>query len=145
MSEPNPSAGEQLDAPADGTDPPEQRGVDLYDVTGAPDTVPQLGGCLLPRRELHGRRGTLVVDRPAGVVHLLDADDDAETFRYRETRPLAGDPGDLNPPADGSDHVVRAAMESVYDVIAAPWAGTDPDDLPRLRGRGARTRKAASR
>lgn len=122
MSEPT-----DTDPDPDGPDPgqPDPR---LYDVTGAPDDLPQLAAVMLPRRPAQGSRGTLVCDRPAGVVHLLDADDTAGTFRYRESRPLAGDPADMNPPRDGSDHIVRAALESAFDVIAAPWAGDDGDD-----------------
>jgi hypothetical protein len=116
----------------------------LYDVSGVPDTIKLLDGRLefagltLPRRPGHGRRGILLVDRPAALVYLLDADDHAGTFRYRETRPLAGDPGDLDPPRDGSDHLVRAAVEDEYDVIAAPWAGTPDEQSAYLAAHTAR-------
>lgn len=84
---------------------------------------PDLAGLALPRRPGWGARGVLLVDRPAGTVWLLDADDYAGVFRLRDRRAMQGDPADLDPPDDGSDNVVRAALQHQYDVTAAPWAG----------------------
>jgi hypothetical protein len=117
------STSEPNDVPA-GADPP------LYEVVSGPMDCAVAEGVRLPRHPNRGMRGVLLVDRPAGLVYLLDADDDAKTFTGRERRPLAGDPTDLVPPRDGSDHVVRAALERDYDVIAAPWAGADLGELP---------------
>lgn len=118
------------------SDPPANDPTPVYDVTGVPTSgadhaypsLRALSGALLPRRRDAGRRGVLLVDRPQQVVYLLDADDDAETFRYRDTRPLAGDPAALDPAPAGVDDLVRAAHESEYDVIAAPWVGADDQD-----------------
>jgi hypothetical protein len=92
----------------------------LYPVLGDDAVLTDLA---LPRRPAWGSRGVLLVDRPTGTVWVLDADDEARAFRLREKRDLAGDPADLSPPDDGSDNVVRAALETEYDVTAAPWAG----------------------
>lgn len=123
MSDTNTS--EPDDVPA-GADPP------LYEVVKGSDDCAAVEGETLPRHPNRGLRGVLLVDRPAGLVYLLDADDDARTFTGRARRPLAGDPTDLTPPRDGSDHVVRAALEREYDVLAAPWAGDDQGDPPAV-------------
>lgn len=116
-----------MNEPRPATDPPDDP--DLYEVAQGPDVGARVEGLRIPRRPAHGERGVLLVDRPAGIVYLLDADDVDRVYRVRDRRPLAGDPADLDPPADGTDHIVRAAYESAYDVIAAPWipaAGTPP-------------------
>lgn len=108
------TSNEPTDEPA-GADPP------LYEVLPGSDDCAIAEGLSLPRHRDRGARGVLLVDRPAAFVYLLDADDDDQAFRGRERRTLAGDPTEMHPPRDGSDHVVRAAYESQYDVIAAPW------------------------
>lgn len=125
--------------------------VDEYDVTvGTPDSplgylvepaaafVARLTGLLLPRRRSAGARGVLLADTTAGLIALLDADDNMRTFHVRAVRPLAGDPADIpHTITAGVDDIVRAAYENQYDVIAAPWVGedTDTDTAPRRRGR----------
>lgn len=88
-----------------------------------PELPAQLAGLELPRRPWAGARGVLLVDRDAHLVVILDADDQAATFTPRAVRAIAGDVFDLDYPPDGSDHIIRAAYEPQYDVIAAPWAG----------------------
>lgn len=142
---PPPEADEQLVDAQGASDPTDTRDVALYDVTTGPDPDPELphqvAGLFLPRRPGAGRRGVLLADTAAGVVVLLDADDQAQTFRVRAVRRLAGDPAAVDPAPAGVDDIVRAAYERDYDVIAAPWAGddTDPESVdapPRKRGRG---------
>jgi hypothetical protein len=141
---------EQLVDEQGASDPPEPDDagdVPVYDVTTGPDPEPELphqvAGLLLPRRPHAGRRGVLLVDTEAGRVVLLDADDDARTFRVRAVRQLAGDPAALDPAPAGVDDLVRAAYETEYDVIAAPWAGDDTD--PEAPDAPARPRKRAAR
>lgn len=105
------------------TDPPEQVEPDLYEVVEGPMETAVCEGLRLPRRRHYGARGVLLVDRPAGLVYLLDADDDARVFRGRERRSLAGDPTNVDPPVGRPDDITRAAYEFEYDVTAAPWAG----------------------
>lgn len=115
--------------PPPGTDPPDRPDPLDYPVDAGTGDV-RLGRLRLPRRPRAGARGVLLVHRTAFLVHLLDADDTAGVFRHRDTRPLAGDPGDLDSPTSG-DHVVRAAYEHQYDVMAAPWdQGNDPSTDP---------------
>ncbi len=117
------AAAAGADEPA--SDPPEPASAyDEYDVVDLPaDLTARLAGALLPRRPAAGIDGLLLVDRDAGVVHLLDADDRAGLFLYRATREIAGSVDDLDYPRDGSDHLLRAAYEQRFDVVAAPWAG----------------------
>lgn len=107
--------------PDDGPDQP-QHDPPIYHVAAGPDETAVCEDLLLPRRPGHGSLGVLLVDRPNALVYLLDADDARRVFRGRARRPLAGDPTQLDYPRDGADHVVRAAIEGAYDVIAAPWA-----------------------
>lgn len=119
MSDPNRPVAE-ADQPVN--DPP------LYTVAAGPDSTAVCEGETFPRRIGHGRRGVLLVDRGAALVYLLDADDERQVFVGRDRRPLVGDPADTDvDPPPGVDHVVRAAVESEYDVIAAPWAGEHVD------------------
>lgn len=107
----------------------------MYRVDGAPRDRDEFTGLLLPRRPAAGARGILLYE-PVGTdeyVHLLDADDDAEVFRYREVRPISGSTTDLSYPPGGGDHIIRAVYEHDYDVISAPWFGAP-----------ARTRKGRS-
>lgn len=104
----------------------------LYLVEQGSDDCAVAEGLTLPRRPGHGSRGVLLVDVPNSLVYLLDADDDARVFRGRARRELAGDRTDLRPPLRGTDHVVRAAYETDYDVIAAPWAGADDAEAPAV-------------
>lgn len=142
---PPPEADEQLVDEQGASDPTDAGDDELYDVTTGDDPDPELphqvAGLFLPRRPGAGRRGVLLADTAAGVVVLLDADDQAHTFRVRAVRRLAGDPAAVDPAPAGVDDIVRAAYEHEYDVIAAPWAGDDtdaeaPDAPPRRRGRG---------
>jgi hypothetical protein len=126
MSDPNRPADEPTDTDAEAdqpvNDPP------LYPVAAGPDLTAVCEGEIFPRRIGHGRRGVLLVDRGAGLVYLLDADDERQVFVGRDRRQLVGDPADVALfPEPGVDHVVRAAVESEYDVIAAPWAGEHVD------------------
>jgi hypothetical protein len=158
---------EQLVDGQGASDPPEPDDdagdVPVYDVTTGDDPEPELphqvAGLLLPRRPHAGRRGVLLVDTEGGRVVLLDADDDARTFRVRAVRQLAGDPAALDPAPAGVDDLVRAAYETEYDVIAAPWAGDEPVELgattdgeptepdveaPRPRKRAARGKRGGA-
>ncbi len=120
--QPNPHAGAA--AGATNHDPYPAVASETYRVCDAPaDLADRLAGVELPRRPAAGMAGVLLVDRDAGVVHLLDADDRGGMFRYRATRPIAGSVDDLDYPLDGSDHLLRAAYEQQFDVIAAPWVG----------------------
>jgi hypothetical protein len=121
-----------MNDPTTDTDQPPQAEPVLYTVAPGTDDCAVCEGETLPRRPGHGERGVLLVDRPRSLVYLLDADDTARVFRGRERRPLVGDPADLNPPRNGTDHVVRAAIESAYDVIAAPWAGGARDQVGQV-------------
>jgi hypothetical protein len=150
MPEPTPPpepADEQLVDEQGASDPDEHGDVELYDVTTGPDPEPELphqvAGLQLPRRPGAGRRGVLLADTEAGLVVLLDADDDARTFRVRAVRRLAGDPAAVDPAPAGVDDLVRAAYEPEYDVIAAPWVGDDTD--PESPDAPARPRKRAAR
>jgi hypothetical protein len=102
----------------------------IYVVTGGRDDCAVAEGLELPRRPHAGARGVILVDEPQGIVYLLDADDDAQVFRGRERRPLTGSGLDADYPEDGTDHIVRAAYEAEYDVIAAPWISVTPDPEP---------------
>jgi hypothetical protein len=131
MHDPSDALGDRVEAP-ERTDPP------LYPVAPGSDQTTRCVGLELPRRPGAGRRGVLLVDDPGGFVYVLDADDDAGVFRGRARRPIAGATTDLDYPGDGSDHVVRAAYETDYDVIAAPWAGDDQGEAPataRVKGK----------
>lgn len=113
--------------PASAADPPIYPAPPSYDppiyhVAAGIDETAVCEELLLPRRPGHGSLGVLLVDRPNQLVYLLDADDANRVFRGRARRPLAGDPTELDYPPGGGDHVVRAAVEGAYDVIAAPWA-----------------------
>ena len=121
-----------MNDPTTDTDQPPQTEPQLYTVAPGIDECAVCEGLTLPRRPGHGQRGVLLVDRQRSMVYLLDADDDAGVFVGRARRPLVGDPADLNPRRDGSDHVVRAAIESTYDVIAAPWAGGARDQVGQV-------------
>lgn len=109
------------ETPDPGPDQP-QHDPPLYPVAPGVDDTAVCEGLRLPRRPGHGSLGVLLVDRPNALVYLLDADDTARVFRGRARRPLAGDPTDLGYPRDGTDHIIRAAHEGTYDVIAAEWA-----------------------
>ena len=100
---------------------------DLYPVTGG-----DLDDTRLPRRPAAGSKGVLLVDDDEGFVHFLDADDQAKTFVYRQSRPMRGEITDTDYPRDGSDHVVRAAYEHEWDVITMPETPADP--APRAQG-----------
>jgi len=140
MHDPSDALGERVEAP-ERTDPP------LYPVAPGLDETALCEGFQFPRRPGAGRRGILLVDDTRSTVYVLDADDDARVFRGRARRPLAGATTDLHYPADGTDHVVRAAYETEYDVIAAPWAGPSEGEPPATaaapgkskRARGARS------
>lgn len=123
MHDPSDALGERVEAP-ERTDPP------LYPVAPGIDDTARCEGLELPRRPGAGRRGILLVDDPGQVVYVLDADDDARVFTGRARRPLAGATTDIHYPADGTDHVVRAAYETEYDVIAAPWVGEPKGETP---------------
>jgi hypothetical protein len=140
MHDPSDTLGDRVEAP-ERTDPP------LYPVAAGIDETARCEGLELPRRPGAGRRGVLLVDDPQGFAYIFDADDDARVFRGRAMRHIAGATTDLDYPADGSDHVVRAAYESEYDVIAAPWVGAPPGEPPATASapsKSKRTRGARS-
>ena len=117
MSDPNRPADEPTDTAAEADQPIDDHPRYRVQAPGA--------DYYLPRRPGHGSRGVLLVDREQQLVYLLDADDERRVFVVRDTRPLIGDPADLAvDPPPGADHVVRAAIESQYDVIAAQWVGS---------------------
>lgn len=117
-----------------GTDPDGggQPAGDIYPVERGPDECAVVEGEQFPRRPYAGRRGIIIVAGP--WVYLLDADDTRKVFTPRARRPLTGDPGDLDYPRDGSDHIVRAAYEFEYDVFAAPWSDDNRADPPAVAG-----------
>lgn len=78
-----------------------------------------LNGQPLLRRESHGSKGVLLVDRPANQCWLYDWDAAASLFRVR---------GDAMPVhTEGPDNRYRAAEQSEFDVVAAPWVVSDGD------------------
>jgi len=126
MSDPNPpDQPDGLGPPVDADPHPDSP---LYVIVDGPDDCARVAGLHLPRRRGAGARGVLLVDDVDGLVYVLDADDDEHVFRPRERRLVAGSTTDLDYPRDGSDHIIRAAYENAYDVIAAPWVTGDPFD-----------------
>ncbi len=73
-------------------------------------------------------KGVLLCDRPAGQAWLYDWCGDA--FRSRS----GADPLPLIEDPDAADNRWRAAEEGDYDVVAAPWAGGDPDAVDAYEG-----------
>lgn len=60
-------------------------------------------------------KGFLLVDKQAGQCWIYEWDD--PEFRVRDEVPAAV----------SREGRLRAAMESSYDVVAAPWVGNDGD------------------
>ncbi|MER5608328.1 hypothetical protein AB0F93_00030 [Micromonospora tulbaghiae] len=68
-------------------------------------------------------QGVLLVDRPAGHCWLYDWRDGQFVARTDEPMPVQ------DGPADGpGDSRYRAAAEPHYDVLAAPWVTSKPDE-----------------
>lgn len=126
MSDPNPPTEPDGLGPAVDADPTPDS--PMYEVVTGSDDCAVAEGLLLPRRRNAGVRGTLLVDDRAGLVFVLDADDDRKVFVGRARRPVAGNTTDVDYPRDGSDHIIRAAYEHDYDVIAAPWVNGEAID-----------------
>lgn len=72
--------------------------------------------------------GAIVCDRPAGSMWIYDWCCDGFLSR-------SGDkPMPLNEDPDDDDNRWRAAAQGDFDVIAAPWAGGDPDQVDAYEG-----------
>lgn len=124
---PDPQTPPEPDAGITGgvsTDPDGHPEYELYEVASGPLITARVEGLRIPRRPNAGSRGVILADVPAGLVYLLDADDDRKVFVGRDKRALAGDLDDIDHPRNGSDHLLRAAYEFEYDVMAAPWDST---------------------
>lgn len=99
----------------------------------ADDDGSRTGLCLngpLAGQELTTRypKGALVCDRPAGHLWIYDWCGDG--FRSRtgdQAMPLIED-------ETAERNRYRAAEEGDYDVLAAPWAGGDPDQVNAYEG-----------
>lgn len=74
-------------------------------------------------------RGVLLCDRPAGHAWLYDWCPDG-AFRSRS----GDEPLQLVEDETAEDNRWRAAEEGDYDVMAAPWAGGDPDGVDAYEG-----------
>lgn len=68
-------------------------------------------------------KGVLLCDRPAGQLWIYDWTGDGFTSRS------GADPMPLVEDDTADDNRWRAADEGDYDVLAAPWAGGDPDQV----------------
>lgn len=110
----------------------------VNDVTSEPenpdvDDGARTGICAggpLHGQELTSRypKGTLVCDRPAAELWIYDWDGEAFVSRSGSSPlPLVDD-------ETAPDNRWRAANEGDYDVIAAPWAGGDADEVDAYAG-----------
>lgn len=112
------------------------RGVnDMTDTPENPDDDDgaRTGTCLdgpLAGQELSTRypKGALLCDRPAGKVWIYEWT--GEAFQSR----TGDDALDLIEDESAANNRFRAAAEGDYDVLAAPWAGGDPDEVDAYAG-----------
>lgn len=73
-----------------------------------------LDGQPLIRRAGHGEKGVLLVDRVADACWIYEWDEERQVFVVRDEAPM-------RPLTEGPKNRYRAAIESSYDVVAAPW------------------------
>lgn len=71
--------------------------------------------------------GFLLVDKPRGWCWVYELVGDQGGFFVRDE---AGEPVQV----EGPKNRYRAACEGKYDVLAAPWAGGDPDEVDAYEG-----------
>lgn len=67
-------------------------------------------------------RGFLLCDRPAGIAWLYDWDGTQFKVRDADGQPLVEDEAQ-------EKNRYRAAVESEYDVVAAPWVTGSPEEV----------------
>lgn len=67
------------------------------------------------------RKGFLLVDKPANQCWVYEWNPDTGEFNARDESPMEVQ-------TVGDKNRYRAAMESNYDVLAAPWVGEDNVD-----------------
>lgn len=63
-------------------------------------------------------KGFLLVDKPNNHCWIYEWDDSAKEFKVRDEEAMSVH-------TEGDKNRYRAAEESNYDVIAAPWGGSD--------------------
>ena len=61
-------------------------------------------------------KGFLLVDKPASTCWIYEWDEETSSFQVRSEEPMEVF-------TEGDKNRYRAAEESNYDVIAAPWVG----------------------
>lgn len=79
-----------------------------------------MDGQLLIRREDHGRKGVLLVDRPANECWVYEWEESRQVFLARNAIPA-------EVLIEGPVNRYRAAEEDNYDVVAAPWVVSHGD------------------
>ncbi len=67
-------------------------------------------------------KGFLLVDKPANQCWIYDWYEGADAFKVRDEVPMECQ-------TEGEKNRYRAAEESEFDVIAAPWLGEEDPDV----------------